>query len=47
MTLTELYNHVEKNFPAEFREKLPQKIEQKALKASEKVNFVQYDLSDF
>lgn len=47
MTLTELYNHVEKNFPAEFREKLPQKIEQKALKRTEKVHFVQYDLHDF
>jgi len=47
MTLTELYNHVDKNFPPEFLAKLHEKIEQKALKASEKHHFVQYDLSDF
>lgn len=47
MTLTELYNHVDKNFPPEFTAKLPEKIEQKAIKASEKYQFVRYDLSDF
>ena len=47
LTLTELYNHVEKNFPPEFSAKLHEKIEQKALKVSEKQHFVQYDLSDF
>lgn len=47
MTLTELYNYVEKNFPPEFGDKLAEKIEQKALKASEKYNFVRYDIYDF
>lgn len=47
MTLTELYNHVDKNFPAEFTAKLSEKIEQKAIKASEKYQFVRYDLHDF
>ncbi|MBQ0907504.1 hypothetical protein KBJ98_02180 [Flavobacterium sp. F-328] len=47
LTLTELYNYVEKNLPEDFTQKLHEKIEQKALKASEKYDFVRYDLSDF
>lgn len=47
LTLTELYNHVEKNFPPEFSEKLAQKVEEKALKATEKYSFVRYDIHDF
>lgn len=47
MTLTELYGYVEKNLPPQFTAKLSEKIEQKALKANEKYNFVRYSLDDF
>lgn len=47
MTLTQLYDYVEKNLPPAFSAKLSEKIEQKALKANEKYNFVRYDIHDF
>ena len=51
ITLPQLFDYVEKNLPATYLEKLPQMIEKKCLKSTEKVvaasDFVQYDLSDF
>ena len=51
ITLSQLFDYVEKNLPASYFEKLPQMIEKKCLKSNEKTvavsDFAQYDLSDF
>jgi hypothetical protein len=51
ITMPQLFDYVEKNFPAEYLEKLPTMIEKKSLKMNEKVafddDFLQYNLSEF
>lgn len=49
--MPQLFDYVEKHFPAEYLEKLPTMIEKKSLKMNEKVafddDFLQYNLSEF
>jgi uncharacterized protein YqgQ len=51
ITLSQLFDYVEKNLPAEYLEKLPSMIEKKTLKINEKVafddDFLQYNLHEF
>lgn len=47
ITLTQLYDYVEKNLPKEFAEKLPDIIETKMLAINQKVEPVKFSLYDF
>jgi hypothetical protein len=51
INMPQLFDYIEKNFPAEYFEKLPTMIEKKSLKMNEKVafddDFLQYNLSEF
>lgn len=47
ITLTSLYDYVEKNLPPEYRERLPDLLETKALAMTKKTIEVKYDLNDF
>lgn len=52
ITMPQLFDYVEKNFPVEYLDKLPKMIEKKSLKMNEKIinidtDFAQYDFSEF
>lgn len=52
ITMPQLFDYVEKNFPVEYLEKFPKMIEKKSLKMNEKIinidtDFAQYDFSEF
>lgn len=47
ITLTTLYDYVEKNLPTEYRERLPDLLETKLLAMNKKTIEVKYDLNDF